>query len=319
VLIFDSKGGLAEEISEKSPSSPPLAFSGSDDFLSAWDLAADITTMTEARHVAEALIESSPDNTTPFFTDAARGVLAKLIFALIRQQPGNFNLGTMIRITSSPDDLKRALADENAEHFLSPPVFAEVQCVIESLLIPLVSTANNWERAGRKVSLKQWVNNGESPLVLTRNYRFDNGVDVINRILLNQITSFVLAEPESATGSRFWFLFDDLHGASRLESLRPLLNARAKGVRCALSFADLEGLRNIYGDQTAVDAIIDRCSTVAFLKLGSYSTASWASQRTGNDFQPDDFLNLPQCGAENITAVHMIKGLRGNFKATTKL
>jgi len=94
--------------------------------------------------------------------------------------------------------------------------------------------ADLWERADRKVSLKQWVSNGESPLILARNYRSDEGVAAINRILLHQIASSVLAEPESATGSRFWFLFDDLNGAGRLNSLLPLLNARSKGVRCAL-------------------------------------------------------------------------------------
>jgi type IV secretory pathway TraG/TraD family ATPase VirD4 len=320
VLIFDTKGDLSEEIARMSPSSPPLVFSGSDNLSSAWDLAADIMSGAEARHFAEALIESTPDNATPFFTDAAREVLAKLVLALNRQQPGNFNLGTIIRITSSPEDLKRALSGGSAEQYLlSSPTSENVQSTLLSFLIPLQATANLWERAGRKVSLKQWVSNGESPLILAGDARFYERVAAINRILLNQITSFILAEPESATSSRFWFFFDDLNSVGRLDSLPSLLNARAKGVRCALSFTDLDGLSRIYGGQTAVDVIFDRCSTVAFLRLASSSTASWASQRTGNDFQPDDFIALPQCGVENITAIHMIKGLRGNFKATTKL
>ncbi len=320
VLIFDLKGVLADEILKTSPSAPPLTFTGSADFSSAWDLAADITSPTEAFNFAETLIESKTDNDSSFFISAARQVLAEIVLALVSQQPGNFNLATIIRIASSQVELKRTLSSRNAERYLAPPsAFASIHSTLVAALIRLESTAMNWERAGRKVSLKQWTSNGESPLILTRNYQFDDGVDAINRILLNQIAYFILAGPESATGSRFWFLFDDMNGAGRLSSLPPLLNGRSRGVRCALSFADVDGLARIYGEQAAVDEILLRCSTVAFLKLASSSTASWASQQTGHDFHPADFLNLPQCGAENITAVHMIRGLSGNFKATTKI
>jgi len=117
VLVFDSKGQLAEEIVGMSPSSPPLVFGGSND-TSAWDLAADITSLIEARHFAEALIESKPDDGSGFFLSAARQVLAEVILALIHQRPGDFNLGTIIRITSSSEDLKRVLSGGNAEEYL---------------------------------------------------------------------------------------------------------------------------------------------------------------------------------------------------------
>jgi hypothetical protein len=87
-------------------------------------------------------------------------------------------------------------------------------------------------------------------------------------------------------------------------------------VRCVLGFQDIEGLALAYGNQETPKEIVNRCATVAWLKLTSIETAKWASSRCRGAMSPAEFLSLPDFSSGNVHGVHMIKGLGGVFKSS---
>jgi hypothetical protein len=159
--------------------------------------------------------------------------------------------------------------------------------------------------------------------------------------MFKMIAETFLSERESPQVARLWFFCDELKTAGRLDSLPRLMNARSKGVRCVLGFQDFEGLVETYRSAETAKEILNRCTTVSWLKFTSRDTANWASERSGEferfeylDTQTRDgsstsehltkregimaseFLGLPDFSAGVAHGFHLIKGVRGVFPSS---
>jgi type IV secretory pathway TraG/TraD family ATPase VirD4 len=104
-----------------------------------------------------------------------------------------------------------------------------------------------WEHAHQKISLKHWAKHGESLLILGSNLNLMQPLQRINAAALKFISTSILSEPESPGTTRLWFFCDDLVAAGQIDALPTLLNARSRGVRCSLSFQEIERLDALYG------------------------------------------------------------------------
>jgi hypothetical protein len=201
-----------------------------------------------------------------------------------------------------------------------------------------------WEHAKEKISLRKWVEKGDSIFVLAGRENLQASLEIINRVAFNMIATDFSSERESPRRSRLWFFCDELKTAGRLDALPKLMNARSKGVRCVLGFQDLEGLIEAYGSPEIPKEIVNRCATVSWIKLTSPDTAEWAAKRTGEveryeyletqpkkdkenktvaehltkreAFLPAEFLNLPDYASGDVAGIHLIKGVGGVFKST---
>jgi len=342
ILIYDVKSDLLAELSAMNPACEVLVFNPFDRRSVAWDIATDVQTPEQARHFAEAFIPPPKGDDKPFFTNAARNIDAGVTNALNRIAPGKWTLRDKLRITASEKRLRKILAgtDLIEQYFKPRDTFDNIRNTLANVTVELEPVAALWERTERKISLRRWVRDGGSILVLGGKENLQSALEPLNRVAFKIISSDFLSERESPVRSRLWFYCDELKTAGRLDSLPQMLNARSKGVRAVLGFQDIEGLIDVYGKEKAHE-ILSRCTSVSVLKLTSTDTAEWASRRTGEferfeyfDTQtkdgttvgehlakreavmPSEFLTLPDYSGGNATGFHLVRGVAGVFKAT---
>ena len=343
ILIYDVKSDLVSELNGMDVRSQILVLNAFDKRSIAWDVAADIRTPAHARHFAEALILPDRSGQNAFFTRAARAIVAGVIEALNRSHAGDWTLRRLIHLTATAPRLERLLSGTDlVDQYFSPAdTFANIRNSIANVMVELQPVAALWERREPKISLKEWVTRGDSIIVLGGKEDLQASLEPINRVMFKMIAEAFLAERESPQISRLWFFCDELKTAGRLDSLPRLMNARSKGVRCVLGFQDLEGLVETYRSAETAKEILNRCTTVSWLKLTSRDTANWASERSGEferfeyldtqtkdgsstsehltkreGIMPSEFLGLPDFSGGVAHGFHLIKGIRGVFPSS---
>jgi hypothetical protein len=343
-LVYDVKCDLLSELHSMRPASPVLVFNPFDRRSVAWDIAADVCGPEQSSDFAEALILPGK-NDTEFFSAAARSIVAGVIDSLNARHPGKWTLRRLILVMSTQDRLERVLkgSDLIDEFFQPADTFSNIKNTIANATRKLRVVAALWEHTADKISLKSWVENGDSILVLAGKENLQASLEPLNRVAFKMISSEFLSQRESPVYSRLWFFCDELKTAGRLDSLPALMNARSKGVRCVLGCQDIEGLIQAYNSHETPKEILNRCKTVTWLRLTSNDTADWASKRTSDMERYEymgsktagknetsvseqltkreavmaaEFLNLPDYVNGNVCGYHMIKGLGGIFQST---
>jgi len=345
MLIYDVKCDLLSELSAMNPASKVIVFNAFDERSVAWDVAADVTDPDQCGYFAEALIVPDKDGHNAFFTEGARNIVAGVIESLNRTHPGNWDLRRLILLTATFSRLERVLAGSDLiDQYFSPrETFDNIRNTIANAMVKLKPVASLWKHAKTKISLKEWVKNGDSILVLGGREDLQASLQPINRIAVKIISTTFLAGAESAQHARLWFFCDELKTAGRLDALPALLNGRSKGVRCVLGFQDLEGLFVAYGNRDAAKEILARCLTISWLKLGGDDTARWASERSGQEERfeyfttktkdgtstgeqlakregilASEFLHLPDFSDGVAEGFHLIRGVGAVFRGRAR-
>lgn len=142
--------------------------------------------------------------------------------------------------------------------------------------------------ADRFFSLKEWaLTEGEEILVLGNDETSRAALDAINQAIFKRATELVLARPErsdvqKASGvNQVWFFLDEVREAGFLDGLSRLLTkGRSKGACIVMGFQDIDGLRDVYGEDVA-NEICAQCNNAAIMRINSPSTALWASDSFG--------------------------------------
>jgi len=344
-LVYDVKCDFLAELEKMPISCTIVCLNPFDSRCVAWDIAADVASPDQARHFAEALILPGKGDENPFFTRAARAIVAGVINALNASLPGNWSLRDIIRVTASRERLEKLLAgDDLIPRYFSPEnTFDNIRNTIANVMVELEPVAALWDKCDTRFSLRQWVKTGDSIVVLAGKENLQASLQPINRVMFKLIATEFLSEPESPTRARLWFFCDELKTAGRLDGLPDLLNARSKGVRCVLGFQDLEGIIDAYGSAERAKETMSRCATVAFLKVTSPDTADWASKRTGESERyeymtqnnkdgnsvgehlskrdavlPSEFLTLPDFSNGTTGAIQLVRGVAGVFSCDLK-
>ena len=107
-----------------------------------------------------------------------------------------------------------------------------------------------------------------------------SALDRVNRLIFRRLAELILAEPDSET-KRTYIVLDELREAGKLDGLHSLLvRGRSKGASVVMTFQEIEGLREVYGEKVAHE-ITGQCANKVFLRLGSPQTAEWASSFFG--------------------------------------
>ncbi len=342
ILIYDVKCDLLTELDAMKPSSKVIVFNPFDLRSVAWDIAGDVRTPTQARQFAKALILPEKGDHV-FFSKAARAIVSGLIEVLNEHRPGDWSLRHLVHLTGEIERLKKALAKTDLITRYSNPrdTFDNIINTIANAMDDLKPVAALWEHTKQKISLRTWVKEGDSILVLAGRENQQASLQTINRVVIDTIATDFSSEPESPIRSRLWFFCDELKTAGRLEALTTLQNCRSKGVRCVLGFQDLEGLKNAYHTIEEAKEVVNRCASITWLRLTCDKTARWAAERSGEferweylDTKTRDgtsvgehlakresllasqFLHLPFFKDGNVTGIHLLKDLSGIFKST---
>lgn len=133
----------------------------------------------------------------------------------------------------------------------------------------------------------QSVGQQGSVLVLGNDEAARSALDPINQALFKRATELVLARRERTKAERdggenqIWFFLDEVREAGRLDGLSRLLTkGRSKNVCVVMGFQDMDGMRDVYGDEVA-NEICAQFNNIAMLRVNSPATAQWASDMFG--------------------------------------
>lgn len=277
-----------------------------DSRCSPWDLATDIADPLSARQFAQILIPESAgrSNDAGFFEDAGRDIISVTVQALGACTPsGKWTFRDLLLALLYEDNLQKLLAIEKTR--LDTPFLASkriwtsyfdpkttddrtrgnIRSTLNARLSVYEPVAAAWHAATRPAfSFKTWQQgNGREILILGNDEASRAAIDPINRAMFQRAAELTLARPEGQD-SQTWFFLDEVREAGRLNSLNSLLlKGRSKGACVVLSFQDIDGLREVYGDRLA-NEIVANCNNVALLRTSSASTAQWAADMFGKFF-----------------------------------
>jgi hypothetical protein len=156
-----------------------------------------------------------------------------------------------------------------------------VLATIQSLVLPYEPVAACWERAKRKVSIRDWAHE-QNVAVLGNSEESREAIDSINRCVFRRAGEVTLALPESKT-REIWFFVDELADAGQLDGIRSLAKkGRSKGGRIFIAFQSISGLRDpkLYG-QHGTDDLLGQIGNRAIGRLECPETAKWVSDLIG--------------------------------------
>ena len=283
-LIYDAKTEIASFLATLSLAVPVVYLNPFDKRSSQWDMSADITSPASALQVSSILIPEEQGSSNRYFTDTARDILREVMMSFVGAGC-EWTLRDIVLAMRSRDRLIEVLerTPEGTEllglHAGDSRAFQSVLSTARSRLAPLEPVAALWHRAKHKVSLHDWVR-GEMVLVLGNDETARTAMDALNQVVFQRATELALKQPDS-TERRTWFFLDEVREAGKLGSLSSLMNkGRSRGCCVALGFQDIHGLKNVYGNEVALE-IVGQCSQKALLRMESEATAKWASATIG--------------------------------------
>jgi hypothetical protein len=313
-VIYDAKRDILSTLAGMGLKTEPVILNPFDARSWAWDMAADITVPTDADEIAAILIPEKSE-TQPFFTNAARQLVAGTFRSFIKTCPKVWTFRDVLLALQSEDYLRQILEREPitkylVDMFYDKREFGSIMTTIETRMGRYGSIAAAWDSCRKKkMSLNNWIKE-ESILVLGCIHKNREAIETVNRLLFHRLHQVLLDDTSSRAPAsrRTWVFLDEVPDAGRLEGLpRLFTHARSYGICIVLGFQDLEGLRHVYGDQPA-DVMLNQCSSKAILRLASAKTAQWASSLAGvygyaqqqqEVIHPSAFLSLPPTDPKN--------------------
>ncbi|QDV73678.1 type IV secretory system conjugative DNA transfer family protein [Botrimarina mediterranea] len=292
VLIYDAKGDSAAYLAHIGYAGPVYSlnpFESRDDRPKAvaWDIAADVTSPTDALNLACSLIEGE-EGTNRYFSNAARLVVRAVILSLIKHSPGEWTFADLVLATTSRERLEAVLSRDEfgrdaLEGFL--PDSNTGHCVASTIYASMVfyeAVAAQWQRVSGRLSLKDWLTNN-SVLLLGDNEAASASLEVINRTMFRFLAEQIDVQPNSGA-RRTWVWVDELRLAGCILSSGKLTmladKGRSRGVCLVLAFQDIEGFQEAAGAKIAGE-IIAQCGSKALLRCQSKESAEWASGLVG--------------------------------------
>ena len=285
-LIYDPKRDMLPILAGLGLKAEVITLHPFDKRGAAWDMAKDITSPALADQTATILIPPEKGSSNPFFTDAARALMTGVLTVFIRKCPDVWTFRDVIVALKSATRLKSVLLECEETHDLIEQYFSnektinDVMSTIATKIQRYQYIAAAWEKAERRVSLRDWIKN-EYVLVLGNDEETRSAVDAINQVIFKRVTEIILNQSESFT-RRTWILLDELKEAGELPGLASLLSkGRSKGACVVIGFQDIEGLSAAMKDTRLAHEVAGLCANKAILRLDSAETAKWASNQFG--------------------------------------
>jgi len=268
-----------------------------------WDLANEIEDLASAQEMASNFVPEQPKDSQPFWQRNARAILSAVFKALHLKAPGRWTLRHVFHIMTSQARLAAVLKatdqTQSLLEVLEPTnttlfnVLAELRSHVDMLEIIAALWDNSVRLLGSKpFNIKEWLSGG-SVLVFGRPTQLEDTFQILNRVLLRRISQLIRApmsqEQINARG-RTWIFLDELRNVGHLLGLEKLLTeGRSRGARVVITFQDIDGLRQVYGENIA-EEIVNQCDAMSYLRCRG-TTAKWASQRIGRGEYWDRDMN----------------------------
>jgi hypothetical protein len=281
-----------------------------------WDLSKDIDDLATAQEMASIFISEQKSDSQPFWQRTARGILSAVLKALHLKAKGKWTLRHVFHIVTNEKRLSGVLrATDQTQgliELLRPTkqtlfnVLAELRSHMDMLEIVAALWDNSAVVLGIKpFTLKEWLKE-EGVLVFGRPTQLEDTVLALNRVLVKRMSQLIRAplvrEPGTSETNpievrgRTWIFLDELRNIGNLPGIEKLLTeGRSRGARVAITFQDIDGLREVYGDRVA-EEIANQCDTMSYLRSRG-TTAKWAAERLGrSEYWDKDFSSGSSSG-----------------------
>ena len=313
-LVFDPENKLTPFLQELAGEDSVYVLNPFDVRSRSWDIAKDIPDLATAQELAAIFIPKRENDSQSFFQQAAAVILSATFQALFmkaaeraerkdetKREPSwtlrhAFLIATdakrvahVLGMTNQTETLYKLLTPTDKTLF---NVLADVATTINKLQI----VAALWDTSVRDLkvppfTLRGWLREN-TVLVFGRPTNMEDTMLALNSVLLKRASQLIRAHipaAEQKSRGRTWVFLDELRNIGNLPGLDKLLTeGRSRGARVVITFQDIDGLREVYGEHVA-EEIANQCDTVSYLRCRG-TTAKWAAERLGrSEFWDKDF------------------------------
>ncbi len=287
-IVFDAKQDVLSKLAGMNLSCPIKTLDPFDMRGYAWDMAADITTLTDAQTLAENLVPIDEHANQKFFDDSVRSLFQEVIVTFIDTAPGAWTFPDVIHTLQDRDRLSQVLKQTAGGRERLKSCFANEETARN--IVSTLSTRTNrylavagaWQRAieqGRMLSLSDFMKQ-EYVLVLGNSHKARPAIQAINQVLFTRLKELILDQDESET-RRKWIFLDEVRQAGRLEALTSLMvEGRSRGACVVLGFQDIDGMKAVHTPYLA-NELMGQAHNICFTKLVNPETAAHASHKFG--------------------------------------
>lgn len=264
-LILDVKGDFTETL--RYPEDRFIFVAPWDRRGWRWDIARDVTSLSQARLFAESCI---PPSDEPIWSTGARQIFAGLMHYLCVTRPGRWDLVDFIELTRLPDEeLMRVVHQGNPD---AARVIANLENhnrTGQSILVnlgafigPLSDMAWSWRESpdAPTFSVDEWLRDGTAlprGILLQSRRRFGELSEALTNALVTLLTDRMVdaAFPEADSRGEDWRLYlalDEIAQSRKIDALQSLSSAgRSKGLHLLVGFQSITQLKKIYGPEFA--------------------------------------------------------------------
>lgn len=288
-VIYDPKSDLAGFVAGVNQDVDVKIMNPRDARFTPWDLSADLQTETDAQEFASIFIPRNERESSPYFNDAARSLVAGVVKRFIATtEPGRrWTLRDLVLACETTAGMKAVLDFDGTrylwEHFHpdNSKNYAGVKSTLDntmSLYRPIAALADAAKE--EPVSLREWLKCQDSVLLLGNSEAAREATDTLNRLVFRQLSKLLIDRPGRAENDETWIFLDEVREAGALSGLRQLLlRGRSKGVAVAMGFQDVEGIYAAYGEHEGAE-IIGAAQNLVVLHINPSApgTAEWASK-----------------------------------------
>ena len=288
-VVYDAKADLVGFLAGILPMQKLAILNPFDNRFRPWNIAKDITTETDAIEFASILLPKTERDSSPYFANAARaliaGVITRFNATTIEGQFWTFRdlilaFHTKQRLQSilrhpTTAHLQDHFKEDNAKNFAGVKSTADTDLALYRPIAAFFASANE-----APISLKEWLNGDGTVLVLGNHESAREATDTLNRLIFRQLSKFIIGRSGKPEKDETWIFLDELREMGALPGLRQLLlRGRSKGVAIATGFQDVEGMYAAYGEHEGQE-IIGAAQNAAILHVNATApkTAEWASR-----------------------------------------
>lgn len=328
-IVFDATTDLVPKLLPRSsPGYPLWILHPFDKRCSAWDLAADLRTESEAQAFAEVLAPRADISSEGglHYRASAINIIKAAIQAFSRrfeEEPrARWTFRDLVYVLERPQDLEALVSRYEDLALLieqkgSRDTFKNTTATLVAYIGGFRPAAAGWHYAdktfGRRISIKAWAA-GNGVLLLGHDAQNPHPLEVVNRLFVQRASGALLSRPSDQaerSDDLSWVFIDEAarktdtatKSAPPIEGLVRLINEGRKfGVCVALGFQGIENFRAAYGGADTANSIIGMCRHLAVFN-STYETARWASEAFGaHDItKPELSESFGQQGSWSVT------------------
>jgi hypothetical protein len=299
-FLIDTKGDALDVLEARGI--PYILYNPSDVRSWDWHVAHDHTSPNSLFDLACTIIPQGRE-TNPFWTDAARAILAGCFISLRHSFGDGWNLGDAIIMCLFPmEELISHLIKCPGNVFLvnrlneivasdDTKLIANLGITLYANLARLIPAAANSQQATRRFTLSAFLNHPEI-LVIVPDQQAIESVQPIFHALMARMTK-ILASRTDTNLNRTHIFLDELSFLGKIPHFDQLVTFTAsKGVHVHAATQGIGRMRDFYGDKPLND-ILDCFGWKAILRTEDPNTAQWAASLFG---QKAEWVETPNMG-----------------------